>query len=93
MCEREEKLKIYKQKKRAKGNFMSIFECVYTVRDIHDSLQFRINCDFFSSETFNFQKKREKNAERKIDDEHFHSNMKAILSIKSDSCSRFFFLT
>lgn len=62
MCEREEKMKIYKRKKEQKEIFMSIFECgVYTVRDIHDSLQIRINCDFFSSETFNFQKKREKN--------------------------------
>lgn len=54
-------MKIYiRQKKEQKEIFMSIFECVCTVRDIHDSLQFRINCDFFSSETFNFQKKREK---------------------------------
>lgn len=55
-------MKIYKRKKEQKEIFMSIFECgVYTVRDIHDSLQIRINCDFFSSKTFNFQKKREKN--------------------------------
>jgi hypothetical protein len=53
-------------KKERKENFYDHF--VYTHRDIRDSLQFRINCDFFSSEKTHFlgktreiEKKREEN--------------------------------